>query len=74
MTVEDCLKEYELMAGTVFANPRIIHKMNLLVPRNKYSTKGLEKAIREVIERRVQIKIEDDPDPLFQTEIDTCRG
>ncbi|KAI0450266.1 acyl transferase/acyl hydrolase/lysophospholipase [Xylaria acuta] len=74
MTVEDCLKEYEIMAGTIFGYPRVIHKMNTLVRWNKYSTKNLEQAIKQVIERRVQVRIEDDTEPLFQTEIDTCRG
>ncbi|KAI0540646.1 acyl transferase/acyl hydrolase/lysophospholipase [Xylaria digitata] len=74
MTVEDCLEEYETMAGTIFGHPRILHQMNALVRWNKYSTKHLEKAIREVIDRRVQVTIGDDTEPLFQTEIDTCRG
>ncbi|KAI1751776.1 acyl transferase/acyl hydrolase/lysophospholipase [Xylaria castorea] len=74
MTVEDCLKEYETMAGTIFAYPRVFHKMNIFMGRNKYNTKNLEMAIREVIERRVQVRIEDDTEPLFQTDIDTCRG
>ncbi|KAF2973369.1 hypothetical protein GQX73_g231 [Xylaria multiplex] len=74
MTVEDCLKEYETMAGTVFGHPRIIHQMNVLARWTKYPTKYLEKAIREVIDRRVQVTIGDDIEPLFQTEIDTCRG
>ncbi len=74
MTVEDCLKEYETMAGTIFENPRMFHKMNTLVGRNKYSTKYLQKAINEVIERRAQVRVGDDREPVFQTEIDTCRG
>jgi hypothetical protein len=75
MTVEDCLQEYETMAGAIFGRPRPFHKMNtIVVKRNKYSRKPLEKAIHEVIERRLELRDEDDPKPLFQTEIDTCRG
>ncbi|KAI0406026.1 acyl transferase/acyl hydrolase/lysophospholipase [Xylaria palmicola] len=74
MTVEDCLREYETMAGTIFGYPRVFHQMNALVPLKKYPTKHLEKAIKEVIDRRVQVRLEDDREPLFQTEIDTCRG
>ncbi|KAI1303287.1 acyl transferase/acyl hydrolase/lysophospholipase [Xylaria venustula] len=73
MTVEDCLKEYETMAGVIFGNPRMFHKLKGFVKWNKYSTKDLEKAIKEVIERRSQVS-EDDTEPLFQTDIDTCRG
>ncbi|RYC58480.1 hypothetical protein CHU98_g7726 [Xylaria longipes] len=74
MTVEDCLMEYETMAGTIFGYPRVFHKMNTLVGGNKYNRKYLEEAVKRVIERRVQVRIEDDTEPLFQTEIDTCRG
>ncbi|TGJ88649.1 hypothetical protein E0Z10_g145 [Xylaria hypoxylon] len=48
--------------------------MNTLAPWTKYSRKTLEKAVKEVINRRAQVRIEDDIEPLFQTEIDTCRG
>ncbi|KAI0443750.1 acyl transferase/acyl hydrolase/lysophospholipase [Xylaria telfairii] len=75
MTVEDCLREYETMAGTIFGSPRIVHKMRVpVMKRNKYDVKHLEQAIQQVIERRAQLRIEDDTEPLFQTEIDTCRG
>jgi hypothetical protein len=75
MTVEDCIEEYKTMAGVIFARPRTLHKMNtLVVRRNKYSSKPLEKAIKEVIKRRAELRLEDDTEPLFQTEIDTCRG
>ncbi|GAW17106.1 hypothetical protein ANO14919_065560 [Xylariales sp. No.14919] len=75
MTVEDCLGEYKDMAGVIFGHSRPFHQMNTLMSWNKYSKKSLEKAIKEVINRRVlQVRIEDDTDPLFQTEIDTCRG
>ncbi|KAI1270847.1 acyl transferase/acyl hydrolase/lysophospholipase [Xylaria sp. FL0933] len=73
MTVEDCLKEYETMAGAIFGKPRRFHKMNVLVGWNKYSRKTLKKACEEVIERRSQMD-EGDKETLFQTEIDTCRG
>ncbi|KAI3317965.1 FabD/lysophospholipase-like protein [Xylariaceae sp. AK1471] len=75
MTVEDCLQEYETMAGAIFGRPRTLHKMNtIVVKRNKYSRKTPEKVTKEVIERRAELRDEDDPKPLFQTEIDTCRG
>ncbi|KAJ3569778.1 hypothetical protein NPX13_g5963 [Xylaria arbuscula] len=73
MTVEDCLSEYETMVGIVFGNPRMLHKMNTLTPRNKYSRKALKHAFQDVIQRRSQV-VEDDTVPLFQTDIDTCRG
>ncbi|KAI1735341.1 acyl transferase/acyl hydrolase/lysophospholipase [Xylaria scruposa] len=61
MTVEDCLKE-------------VFHKMNIFMRQNNYDRKNLEMAVREVIERRVQVRIKDDTEPLLQDEIDTCRG
>ncbi|KAJ2991057.1 hypothetical protein NUW58_g2663 [Xylaria curta] len=41
---------------------------------NKFRRAALEKAVKEVIERRAEQRTEDYSELLFQTEIDTCRG
>ncbi|KAI0016706.1 FabD/lysophospholipase-like protein [Xylariomycetidae sp. FL0641] len=75
MTVEDCIQEYENMAGKVFKSPRPVHRMNAFVlPINKYSRDSLERVLRTVIKRRVEATHADDSEVLFETEIDTCRG
>ncbi|KAI1317485.1 FabD/lysophospholipase-like protein [Xylariaceae sp. FL0255] len=74
MTVEDCLEEYETMARCIFGHPRLIHNIRFGIGGNKYHTKHLENAVKEVIERRAERRSENHTDVLFRTEIDTCRG
>ncbi|KAI0452792.1 FabD/lysophospholipase-like protein [Xylaria acuta] len=74
MTVEDCLKEYEIMAGLVFGHPKLIYSMKFGMGGNKFRRASLERAVKKVIERRAEQRSEDYSEFLFQTEIDTCRG
>jgi hypothetical protein len=53
MSIPDCLDEYEKMGNVVFGNPRIFCQRNIgIVSRAKYSAKAMEKAIKDVSERR----------------------
>lgn len=53
MSIDDCIDEYETLGPKVFAHPRWFHlKSPLFWPRDKYDHRSLEKAIREVIDRR----------------------
>ncbi|KAI1159335.1 acyl transferase/acyl hydrolase/lysophospholipase [Nemania serpens] len=74
MTVDDCLKEYETMAGSVFGHPKLIYSMKFGMGGNKFRRASFERAVKEVIERRAERRTEDYSEFLFQTEIDTCRG
>ena len=53
MSIDDCIAEYETLGPKVFAHPRWFHlRSPLFWPRDKYNHRSLEKAIREVIDRR----------------------
>lgn len=53
MSIDDCIAEYETLGPKVFAHPRWLHlRSPLFWPRDKYDHRSLEKAIREVIDRR----------------------
>ena len=49
MTVDDCIEEYKTLGGEVFGRPRppVVNKL-----RPKFDEKILEKAIKDVCERR----------------------
>ena len=49
MTVEECLKAYEILAAKAFANPR---RLNLFIGKYKYNHKPLQDAFKEVVEQR----------------------
>ena len=58
MTVADCLQEYQHLAGKGFGSPNIFCEMNIplpLVSRTKYSPKGLEAVLSDVIARRLPL-------------------
>lgn len=77
MTVEDCMDEYETMAGKIFGKPRKYNAMwNPLTERSKFSAEDLKGAIRDVIRRRAEgtRHIPDVANVLFKTEFETCRG
>ncbi|MCJ1342317.1 hypothetical protein MMC31_000499, partial [Peltigera leucophlebia] len=53
MSIDDCIAEYETLGPRVFAHPRLFHlRSPLFWPRDKYDHRSLEKAIRDVINRR----------------------
>ncbi|MCJ1349383.1 hypothetical protein MMC31_007623 [Peltigera leucophlebia] len=53
MSIDDCITEYETLGPKVFAHPRPFHLRTLRFwPCDKYDHRSLEKAIREVIDRR----------------------
>lgn len=53
MSIDDCITEYETLGPKVFAHPRWLHlRSPLFWPRDKYDHRSLEKAIKEVIDRR----------------------
>lgn len=53
MNIDDCIAEYETLGPKVFAHPRWFHvKSPLFWIRDKYDHRSLEKAIKEVIDRR----------------------
>lgn len=53
MSIDDCIAEYETLGPKVFAHSRWFHfRSPLFWPRDKYDHRSLEKAIREVIDRR----------------------
>lgn len=53
MSIDDCIAEYETLGPKVFAHSRWFHFRSLLFwPCDKYDHRSLEKAIREVIDRR----------------------
>ncbi|KAI1740597.1 FabD/lysophospholipase-like protein [Xylaria scruposa] len=74
MTVDACLREYKIMAGSVFGHPRLVYSMKFGIGGNKFRRDSLEQALKKVIERRAERRTEDYSEFLFQTEIDTCRG
>jgi hypothetical protein len=77
MTVEDCIWEYENLAGRVFGNPRLFH--STFVPtwwlkRPKYDAENLEFAISGkggVTQRRGEMCLDHDR-ISFKTGVDTC--
>lgn len=53
MSIDDCIAEYETLGPKVFAHPRWFHlRSPFFWPRDKYDHRSLEKAIRDVIDRR----------------------
>ncbi|KAI1128946.1 acyl transferase/acyl hydrolase/lysophospholipase [Nemania abortiva] len=74
MTVDDCLDECKRMAGSVFGHHNLIYSLKFGIGGNKFRRDPLERAIKEVIERREERRTEDHSGFLFRTEIDTCRG
>lgn len=53
MSIDDCIAEYETLGPKVFAHPRWFHlRSPMFWPRDKYDHRSLEKAIKEVIDRR----------------------
>lgn len=53
MSIDDCIAEYETLGPKVFAQSRWFHlRTPLFWPRDKYDHRSLEKAIREVVDRR----------------------
>lgn len=54
MNIDACIHDYEYFGGKVFGHSRWFHiRSPLFWPRDKYNHKKLEKAVREVVERRV---------------------
>ena len=75
MTVDDCIKEYEDLAGSVFGNARIFHQTFLptvWLKRPKYDAATLETVITGVLRRRGEI-CPDLDGSLFKTGRDMCR-
>ncbi|KAH6633378.1 acyl transferase/acyl hydrolase/lysophospholipase [Boeremia exigua] len=76
MTVQDCLQEYEKMSHSIFGNPRWISQRNVfIVPWPKYSAKAMERAFKEVTDRRGErLDLERDASPLptFKTKPGVC--
>lgn len=55
MPVCDCLDAYKKLAGKDFGRPNHIYGMRFpvaFISRNKYSKKGIEQAVQDVIDRR----------------------
>ncbi|TAQ86448.1 hypothetical protein B7494_g5222 [Chlorociboria aeruginascens] len=55
MNIDDCITEYEQLAGSVFGHPNIFHQTFLptaCLKRPKYDTRVLERVIQDVITRR----------------------
>jgi len=78
MPVEDCLHEYENLAGHVFGSPRWVHSASIfgvipLVRRTKYDTDRLIQAVRDVLRRRGEKENETD-DIYFRTREGLCRA
>lgn len=72
MSIDDCIAEYETLGPKVFAHPRWFHVKSLLFwPRDKYDHRSLEKAIREVIDRRSPLVY--GGDKSFASDENRCR-
>lgn len=77
MSVNDCLREYEELAGQVFGHPRPIHhagQLGIFVKRNKYATTNLEDAIKDVLRRRGELAHDHDDAMQFRTPKGLCRA
>jgi hypothetical protein len=75
MTVDDCIKEYENLAGSVFGNARVFHQTflpTMWLQRPKYDAANLENVIKGVTSRRGEICPDHDGSP-FKTGRDMCR-
>jgi hypothetical protein len=77
MTVDQCIDEYETLAGEVFGNPRKLHLRTCgpFVPREKYNHHALEKFVKSVTKKRVVPQDPNDiPRPLlFDSPEDLCK-
>ncbi|KAK3369947.1 acyl transferase/acyl hydrolase/lysophospholipase [Podospora didyma] len=77
MPVEDCLVEYENLAGSIFGNPRLFHqagKFGAIRKKNKFSTTNLEEAVKDVIRRRGEVANVQDEAMLISTPKGLCRA
>jgi hypothetical protein len=75
MPVDDCINEYESLAGRVFGNARVFHQTflpTMWLNRQKYDAGTLETVIKNVVRRRGEI-IGDHPTIPFQNKQDMCR-
>jgi hypothetical protein len=75
MTVEDCILEYENLAGKVFGNARLFHQMfvpTFWLKRPKYDANVLEAVIRGVTQRRGEVSTGDEG-VKFATKKELCR-
>jgi len=69
------MDEYETMGNKVFGHPRTLHAANWpFTEKTKFSTKLLEEAFRNVIQRRMVATADREGPAMFQTDTDTCRG
>lgn len=72
MSIDDCITEYETLGHKVFAHPRWFHfRSPLFWLRDKYDHRSLEKAIRDVIDRRSPFV--DGGDKNFASDENKCR-
>ncbi|KAK4162953.1 acyl transferase/acyl hydrolase/lysophospholipase [Cladorrhinum sp. PSN259] len=79
MTVDDCISEYEKLAGDVFGHPRTFHQVGSLgafIHRHKFSASKLERAIKDVVQRRGETpnNRDDSEAVLFGTPRGLCRA
>jgi len=79
MPVDDCLREYRALAGSVFGHPRQIHSIGVfgitsLTERTKYRTSRLEYAIKDVVSRRGEQQPDQYDSLRFETEVGLCRA
>lgn len=75
MTVDDCIQEYERLAGSVFGHANLFHQTFLptaWMKRPKYDTAVLESVIRGVITRRGEVSI-DKARSTLKTGRELCR-
>ncbi|KAH7342725.1 acyl transferase/acyl hydrolase/lysophospholipase [Rhexocercosporidium sp. MPI-PUGE-AT-0058] len=75
MNVEDCITEYQQLAGGVFGNPRTFHQTFLptfWMNRPKYDAANLEAIIKRVVSRRGETST-DDVERYFHTGQGMCR-
>jgi hypothetical protein len=77
MPVEDCLAEYERLAGSIFGSPRWFHEAGMFGAvrrKNKFSATNLEEAIKDVIRRRGEVANVQDEAMLISTQKGLCRA
>jgi len=75
MTVDDCIQEYEQLAGGVFGHANIFHQTFLptaWMKRPKYSTQVVEGVIRGLINRRGE-GTTDEARRILKTGSELCR-
>jgi hypothetical protein len=70
MTVDDCIQEYESLAGVVFGHARLFYQFPCM-KRPKYDTAFLESVIRGVTTRRGEVST--DNRRTLKTESQLCR-